>query len=164
MRAMNWLTLVVLVFALATTAGAQSKFAGKCSQGKANPEYSVTTGDKTLVLAKTICTWSAGDLGGDQLKAEEDIYTSDMMGKTSRDHGYGAGTTASGDKYFIKFDGTTTFEKNNPVSGTCTWAFTGGTGKLKGLKGKGTCTGKFDSSGAAVFDIVGEYQLAAAKK
>ena len=34
---------------------------------------------------------------------------------------------------------------------------------MKGLTGKGTCTGKFDASGAAVFDIQGVYQVPAAK-
>ena len=56
-------------------------------------------------------------------------------------------------------DGTTTYEKDVPVNGTCTWKFSGGTGKLKGLTGKGTCNGKFDATGAAVFDIEGEYQV-----
>jgi hypothetical protein len=70
---------------------------------------------------------------------------------------------ASGDKYFVRFDGTTTYEKNAPASGTCTWNFSGGTGNLKRLTGKGTCTGKYDATGAAVFDIQGEYQVAATK-
>jgi hypothetical protein len=45
----------------------------------------------------------------------------------------------------------------------CTWTFTGGTGKLRGLTGKGTCNGTFDASGAGVFDVVGEYSMAPAK-
>ena len=50
-----------------------------------------------------------------------------------------------------------------PTVATCTWSFAGGTGKLKGLTGKGTCAGTFDASGGATFDIVGEYALATAK-
>jgi len=34
---------------------------------------------------------------------------------------------------------------------------------LRGLTGKGTCSGTFDASGAAVFDIQGEYQIPPAK-
>jgi hypothetical protein len=163
---MNWLMVCAMVMAMAVSAGAQSKFSGKCTQGKPDPNYTVQVGDKAdhaMVLAKVKCTWASGDLGGDTLKEEEDVFTADVKGRTSRDHGYGTGTVASGDKYFVRFDGTTTYEKNAPVSGICTWNFTGGTGKLKGLTGKGTCTGKFDATGAAEFDIQGEYQIASTK-
>lgn len=167
MRKLNWLTIFVVVVMMALTAGAQSKFSGKCSQGKPEPNYMIEVPDKpghVLMLAKVTCTWSSGELGGVALKEEVDVVTSDVSGKLSHDHGYGSGTATSGDKYFVRFDGTTTFEKNQPVTATCTWKFTGGTGKLNGLTGNGTCTGKFDATGAAVFDIQGTYQTAATKK
>jgi hypothetical protein len=63
----------------------------------------------------------------------------------------------------VRFDGTTTFKGEAPTTATCNWTFYGGTGKLRGLTGKGTCTGTFDATGAAVFDVVGEYSIAAAK-
>jgi hypothetical protein len=154
------------VIATATSAGAQTKFSGKCSQPKPDPNYTVPVGDRAnhaMMLAKTKCTWTSAELAGIQLKDEDDTMVSDMSGNTSRDRGYGVGMLANGDKYFVRFDGTTTYQKNEPVSATCTWSFTGGTGKLKGLTGKGTCSGTFDASGAAVFDIQGEYQVAAPK-
>ena len=40
-----------------------------------------------------------------------------------------------------------------------TWSFVGGTGKLKGIKGKGTYKGKPDPEGNLIFDIEGEYEL-----
>lgn len=166
MRKMSWLVLCAVVMFMAASAGAQTKFSGKCNQSKPEPNYMVQVGDKAdhaIVLAKVKCTWTAGELAGAALKDEDDVFTSDMSGKTSRDKGYGIGTLASGDKYFLRFEGTTAYEKNAPVSGTCTWNFTGGTGKLKGLTGKGTCTGKFDATGAAAFDVEGEYSLPAAK-
>jgi hypothetical protein len=166
MRRMSWFMVCAFIVAMAASAGAQSKFSGKCNQSKPDPNYTVQVGDKadhSIVLAKVKCTWTSGDLGGVALKEEDDVVTSDISGKKSRDHGYGTGTLASGDKYFVRFGGTTTYEKNAPVSGTCTWNFSGGTGKLKGLTGKGTCTGKYDATGAAVFDVQGEYQVAAPK-
>jgi len=45
-----------------------------------------------------------------------------------------------------------------------TWSYTGGTGKLKGIKGKGTYKGKADSSGNMVVEVEGDYELPAAKK
>ena len=48
------------------------------------------------------------------------------------------------------------------VSSDCTWKFTGGTGKLSGLKGKGSCKGTFQPDGKAAWVIKGEYHLATA--
>jgi hypothetical protein len=73
------------------------------------------------------------------------------------------GTLTSGDQYFVRFSGTTALKNGAPATATCTWNFTGGTGKLKGLTGKGTCTGTVDSTGGAVFDIQGGYQVGATK-
>jgi hypothetical protein len=116
-----------------------------------------------IALSQAKCTWTKAELAGVALKDENDVYTSDMGATTSHDQGYGVGTLANGDKYFVRFQGTTTIANNAPVSATCTWTFAGGTGKVKGLTGKGTCTGKFDASGAAVFDIQGVYQVPVAK-
>ena len=141
MRRVHWLLMGTVVMAMAASAGAQTKFSGSCKQGKPDPNYTATVGDRpghAIVLAKVKCAWTKGDLGGVALKEEDDTFTSDVSGKTSRDKGYGVGTTASGDKYFVSFEGTTTYEKDAPVSATCTWKFSGGTGPLKGLTGKGT--------------------------
>ena len=40
-----------------------------------------------------------------------------------------------------------------------TWSYTGGTGKLKGIKGKGTYDGKGSSDGTATYQIEGDYTL-----
>src|SRR3974377_2107565 len=136
MRKMNWFMVCAMVMAMWVGAGAQSKFSGKCSQGKPDPNYMIQVSDKadhSITLAKVKCTWTSGDLGGVALKEEEDVFTSDASGKMSHEHGYGTGTLVSGDKYFVRFSGTTSLEKNMPVSATCTWNFSGGTGKLKGL-------------------------------
>jgi hypothetical protein len=50
-----------------------------------------------------------------------------------------------------------------PADGHGTWAFTGGTGKLKGIKGKGTFSGKWNPDGTGAFDIEGDYMLVAPK-
>ena len=166
MRTMSCLMVSAFVIATVTSAGAQTKFSGKCNQQKPDPNYTVPVGDRAnhaMNLAKTKCTWTGAELAGIQLKDEDDTVVSDMSGNASRDRGYGVGTLANGDKYFVRFDGTTTYQKNAPMSATCTWSFTGGTGKLKGLTGKGTCTATFDASGVAVFDVQGEYQVAVPK-
>jgi len=166
MRLFAGLLVLGCVCATATSAAAQSKFSGKCSQGKPDPNYMIAIDDGShhaMTLGKVTCTWSSGELGGDAVKEEVDTSTSEMTGTTFHDHGFGVGSTASGDKYFVRFESKGTMKGDIPTVATCTWSFAGGTGKLKGLTGKGTCAGTFDASGGATFDIVGEYALATAK-
>jgi len=160
MRTAVCITWGLLALVSVSRAQAQMKLAGKLTCAKPDPSYAVPVGDRanhTISLAAQTCTWSQGDIGGDTLKDEVDTFTSDVTGNLSHDRGYGVGSLASGDKYFLRFGGTTTLKGAAPVRGQCTWTFTGGTGKLKGLTGKGTCTGTFSPDGTSSWDIQGEY-------
>ena len=153
--------------ALVTTGAAQTpmKLAGKMECAAPDPSHMLPVADTAqhaMSLSAAKCTWSEGTLGGERLKNEDDAIASDATGNTSHDRGYGVGSVANGDKYFVHFKGTTALKNGAPVSGDCTWKFTGGTGKLKGITGKGTCKGTFQPDGKAVWDVKGEYQLAAA--
>src|SRR5436190_10342743 len=155
---------LVFVFFIAAAASAQNKFSGTQQCAKPDPEYVVPVGDRPdhmMALAKDKCTWSQAEIGGVQLKDEDDTIVSDISATRSRDRGLGVAVLASGDKAFIQFQGTGTVKDNKPVSGEGTWSFTGGTGKLKGIKGKGTYKGKFNPDGSATFEIEGDYQLSA---
>ena len=152
----------LLALFAADAAQAQMKLSGKLQCAKPDPNYAVPVGDgadHALTLGVSKCTWSGGELGGDPLKEETDHVASDVRGSTSHDHGYGVGSTASGDKYFVRFEGTSTVKDHAPVDAQCTWTFTGGTGKLTGLSGKGTCKGKSAADGTSSFDIKGEYTI-----
>ena len=46
-----------------------------------------------------------------------------------------------------------------PVANEGAWSYIGGTGKFKGIKGKGTYNGKADADGNMVSDIEGAYML-----
>ena len=162
MRTMAWVACALLALVLSGTAQAQTKLAGKMQCPKPDPNYTAPVGDQAhhaLALAAQTCTWSQGDLGGDRLQDEVDTFTSDISGTLSRDRGYGVGSVASGDKYFIRFAGTTTLKGDTPVRAQCTWTFTGGTGKLQGLTGKGTCAGTFRADGTSSWDIQGDYGM-----
>ena len=159
----------VLVFGvaltMATAASAQSKFSGTQQCAKADPVYTVPVGDRPdhmMSLIKDKCTWTNGEIGGVKLKDEEDTIVSDSSGGRARDRGIGVGTLVDGDKAFVQFQGTGTLKDNIPVAGQGTWSFTGGTGKLKALKGKGTYKGKWNPDGTSSFEIEGEYQLTTA--
>ena len=69
----------------------------------------------------------------------------------------------NGDKFFVSFHGGSALKDGKPGPQQGTWSFTGGTGKLKGLKGKGTYKGTINDDGTATVDVEGEYELPSAK-
>ena len=71
---------------------------------------------------------------------------------------WSATAVESGDKVFVSYQGTGTTKDGKPVEAKGTWTLTGGTGKLKGVTGKGTysCAPSADAFGCSG---EGEYQL-----
>jgi hypothetical protein len=156
----------ILAISIAEPAAAQTRFSARQQCAKPNPDYAVPVGDHeghVLTLAVQQCTWSEGEVGGERLKEETSYVTSDIHATKSQDRGYIVGSVANGDKYFVRFEGTTTVKDKMPHDGRCTWSFTGGTGKLSGISGKGTCKGTFAPDGTASFEIEGAYTLPPAK-
>jgi len=97
------------------------------------------------------CTYTKPlEIEGAKSVATVITITNEVSGGTVRGHGSSVITMGSGDKVYIRHEGEGT---DGDSQGT--WSFTGGTGKLKGIKGKGTYT--CSSSGC---DVAGEYQLA----
>jgi hypothetical protein len=66
---------------------------------------------------------------------------------------------ANGDRYFTVTQGTGAMKEGVAQTAEGTWSYTGGTGKLKGLKGKGTFKGKAAPDGTFTIEVEGEYQL-----
>ena len=162
MRTAVYIACGLLALLPGVSGQAQMKLVGKMTCAKPDPNHTAPVGDganHTMSLSAQKCTWSEGEIGGDRLKDETDTFTSDVTGNLSHDRGYGVGSVASGDKYFVRFKGTTTLKDEAPVRAECTWAFSGGTGKLKGLTGKGTCKGTFGTDGTASWDIQGTYAI-----
>jgi hypothetical protein len=111
--------------------------------------------DHRLGVAQAKCTWTKPlEIGGDKSKESVSTATLDVSGDSDDTRGIDVTTMESGDKFFVWF------QSSGPgKQGKGTWGFTGGTGKLKGIKGKGTytCTASGDRS---VCEIEGEYELA----
>ncbi|HTL91653.1 MAG TPA: hypothetical protein VL176_04865, partial [Steroidobacteraceae bacterium] len=77
----------------------------------------------------------------------------------SHQHGIYVLSLQSGDKVSLPFQGTTTLKDGKPTAASGTWSFAVGTGKLKGIKGKGTwhCSPSGDGWSCSG---EGEYELA----
>ena len=162
MKTLMLLGCGLLALSVSTSAQAQMKLSAKQQCAKPDPTYAVPVADGSghvLMLSAQKCTWMEGKLGDERLAEETDTVFSDVKGSASHDRGYGVGNVEGGDKYFLRFEGTGTMKNNAPQDARCTWNFTGGTGKLAGLAGKGTCKGTFASDGTASFEMLGEYTI-----
>ena len=153
----------VLVCVAAATANGQTKISGSEQCGKPDPQHVLPVGDRpdhSVSLQQLKCTWTKPmEIEGAKSKDGVGTETSDIQGTAVRTRGYHVTTMDSGDKFFASYQGTSTLKENSQTDVKGTWMFTGGTGKLKGLKGKGTftCT---PSSDGFVCEIEGEYQPA----
>ncbi|MGH9318196.1 MAG: hypothetical protein ACRD1P_13945 [Thermoanaerobaculia bacterium] len=159
---------VVMALALACAAAAQTKQSGTAQCGKPDPTHSVEIGDRpnhSMVMSKFQCTWTKGlEMGGSSSKDGNNTEIAEMSGSKSTGSGVHWSTMASGDKYFVKYSVKGSYTKDGALeSGSGTWKYTGGTGKLKGLTGNGTFTCKGNADGSATCEVEGEYTLPAAK-
>jgi hypothetical protein len=145
--------------------------------------------DPSALSASAIkCTYSSGEIAGEAIQREDDVFPSDMyrgtgdgvssslaaggepgrvlrMGRgRDRHNGTGVITLANGDTVRVQFRGFSIFDdEDRPSKGNGTWAFTGGTGKAKGIKGGGRYTGTFEGDGSASWQISGTYTLSGKK-
>lgn len=166
MRSKFFLILGVAL-TLAPAASSQTKTNGTLSCGKPDPAYSIEVGDRpshSVAISKFACTWTKPmEYGEVQTKDGYDVAYSDASGAKVRGSGYHVSNLSNGDKIYVRFQGNDSMMDGKPSTTEGTWSYTGGTGKFKGIKGKGTYKGKADSSGNMVSEIEGDYELPPAK-
>jgi hypothetical protein len=155
----------VIAFGLVSTvhSAAQKKISGTLICAKPDPEYTLDVGDlasHVYVLAKSACLWTRPmQIEGVDTKDSHDVNIVDGDDAKSDSSGYDVTNMANGDKVFIRFSGTDRSMKNGKPLSTGTWRYTGGTGKFKGIMGKGTYKARPDASGNYVSEIDGDYSL-----
>jgi hypothetical protein len=157
-----FLAAAVVCFAV-PTASAQTKFSATVECGaKPAEQHVIAVGDRpdhSLGVEQLKCTWTKPiEIGGDKSKDGVSTATEDISGNHVRTHGMHVATMESGEKYFVWYGGAGTTKDGSLVEEKGRWGFTGGTGKLKGIKGTGTysCAPSGDS---VTCDIEGEYEL-----
>ena len=164
--------LSCLLTACAGMALAQTKISATGTCGKADATHAIEAGDRTghvLVVTQISCTWTTPmEMAGLKSKSYTVAASADSAGGHSQDRGYVVTIMDNGDKAYIRFQGTGATKEGGAHTGAGTWSYTGGTGKLKGLKGKGTYKGSGATADTTEDQVEGEYTLpeagAAAKK
>lgn len=153
----------IAVLAFATLLSAQNKISGTVQCGKSDEQHMLEVGDHpghSLMISKGKCTWTKPmEIAGTQTKEDVSTDFDDVRGNKAQGHGYVVGTMANGDQIYVRIQGSSTLKDGAVETGGGTWSFTGGTGKLKGVKGKGSYKGKGAPDGSATFEVEGEYEL-----
>jgi hypothetical protein len=145
-------------------ASAQTKTSssGKCA--KPDVQQNIPAGDHpghVFTLAQGKCV-SKGEVGGEASKEGAFSEHGEAMGNRVKAWGVFVETYDSGDKIFYNYQTTGTTKDDVFQAGTDKYQISGGTGKMKGIKGSGTCKLTGAADGSLDYSCEGEYTVAAA--
>jgi hypothetical protein len=158
-------SIVFCAFALlllASSSVAQNKVSGTINCQKPDPSYTIEVGDRpghVKVLHKQGCTYDQTTLGSEKVKDLTGVTSVDGYATKFSYTGVGTNTTEGGDKVFMTYQGAGAMKDGKPEGDHGTWSYTGGTGKLKGIKGKGTYKATYNADGTDTVTFEGEYEL-----
>jgi hypothetical protein len=156
------MSALVVVLASAAVATAQGKVSGTL-QCKSDIQQAVPAGDQPdhqFMVTKVSCNWTKPmEIGGSQSKDGTSSAIEEITGNISKGRGQHVSTMATGEKTFVRFEGSSVLKAGAIQSSDGTWHYTGGTGKFAGIKGKGTYKGKPGADGTMVYEVEGDYQL-----
>jgi hypothetical protein len=157
MRNLLLVALALLVSVSVTMA--QSKVDTKWHCPKAAAEHKLDVGDvpdHSYWIGQGTCeaTSSAGDL-----KEKTGTFTEfhDARKASFNLHGYFNATTDDGDKVNYTYEGSASTDTTKPASNK--WKIVSATGKHKGIKGSGTCSGKASADGSYDWECTGTYSM-----
>ncbi|HET6932784.1 MAG TPA: hypothetical protein VFI45_20835 [Candidatus Acidoferrum sp.] len=151
----------VFTFVAAMTP-AQTKLAssGKC--GKPASQQSIAAGDQIghlFTLASGKCA-TKGEVGG--AASKEGVFSE--HGEVTEDHSKASGvyieTFEGGDKIFYTYQATGTMRDSAFQAGENKYQITGGTGKMKGIEGSGSCKTTGTADGGMEYTCTGQYKIA----
>jgi hypothetical protein len=162
------LTITLLwgcAFIALTLAGASAQtsytFSGTC---KPSFQKTIPAGDPghSLGLARGKCSDKEA-IGGATATGGQYAERDDLTASRTKGSGIYTVTFSSGDKIYYEYDLTIATKDGVVQSGTGAFTAVGGTGKMKGVTAKGTCTfSAGPSSGTNNYSCTGQYETAGA--
>jgi hypothetical protein len=160
----NSLGLTVLLAAFAGSALAQTHISAtlKCPEAVFS-QPPIEVGDQAghvLMVSKMSCTFSKpAEIAGLKTTTHSSAEFVEMTGGKFQDRGYAVVTMENGDKLYARSQDTGIMKDGGTFTDEGTWTFTGGTGKLKGIKGKGTNKTSGVAGRGEEVQLEGEYSL-----
>jgi len=114
----------------------------------------------SFAIGKAQCVWTGFEVAGQPSKSGVSADLEEITGNTIVSvRGYFVSAMLNGDTTTVRYQGTSKVKDGKFVSGEGTWTYTSGTGKLKGIKGKGKYKGTPNADGTVSYKVDGSYQL-----
>jgi hypothetical protein len=161
MRKVLFVVAPVLLFGSA--AMAQGKIDTKWHCSKASAEQKMDVGDMPghmYAIAQGTCDATSSDPGfAEKTGAGTEYQDNTKTSMTS--HGQFMVTMDNGDKVHYSYTDTGSADTTKPMSNK--WSIVSGTGKQKGIKGSGTCSGTANADGSSDWTCTGTYTMAMGK-
>ena len=150
-----------LLILLTSLALGQTKISGSLKCGKDTVEHMVPVGDNpnhSLGVTQGTCTWTKPwKIEGVAAKAGTGTATVDANGDVSKNTGVYVDDMENGDKAVYRYGFTITKKGDKAEISNHHWQLVSGTGKLKGVKGQGTCKATPTADGGADYVCMGSY-------
>jgi hypothetical protein len=155
------LLFIGILVAVNLSAATKASGTATCKPDPASPAPVAVSDmpNHALAIGKAQCTWTGFSVAGQAYKDGVSTSLNEISGDTSSATGYHVATTTTGDTVTAKFQGKGMLKDGKNVSDGGTWSFTSGTGKLKGITGKGTYKGTPNADGSMTYQVEGEYSL-----
>ena len=157
------LSFVFVYVLLNASVSAQTKVSSTMKCEKPDPSYGVEVQDHpghVMALQKFACAFpNVPDFGTDKGKNASGVTAADITATRITYSGSFVNNMDSGDKAFTSVKGSTIVKDGKPEGDHGTWVYTGGTGKFKGIKGKGTYKGTVNGDGTSTVEFEGEFEL-----
>ncbi|HEV2228090.1 MAG TPA: hypothetical protein VGR86_03975 [Steroidobacteraceae bacterium] len=135
---------------------------------KGETVHALEVGDRpehVLAVWKEACTYvQPAEIGGEKLIDGYSVGFSEDTATDSATSGHHVATAEDGARFFLVFHGTTPLKhlkRAGPTNGT--WFYSGGTGRLEGIKGKGTYKVTRNDDGTFTVVVEGRYELSGSK-
>jgi hypothetical protein len=138
---------------------AQNKVDTKWHCPKDWVEHKFDVGDvpgHSYLIAQGTCNATASDSGFAE-KAGGWTEFQEIWKASITYHGRENMAMDNGDKVYETYEGSVSTDLTKPFSNK--WKILSGTGKYKGIKGSGTCSGKFNADGSIDLECTGTYSL-----
>ena len=160
MRKVLWVGVFVCLCAAVALAQGPGKVANGWTCGKPAMTHSIDVGDQAghaYAIDQIKCTSTKGEIGGVKEKEGTGTEFSEVTGNSSTGHGVFVETMANGDKINFTYTTTATWKNGQMQTGSNKWQITGGSGKFKGIKGSGGCSGTGNADGSGSWTCNGTY-------
>lgn len=156
MRAPHFAAFCLLLFGLAATA--QTKLETKWHCQKASEEHQFDVGDQpdhSYSIAQGACDATSSKTGE---KSGQYTEFREIWKASYTNHGRYNVTMDNGDMVYYTYQGSAPSDIKKPASNK--WTITKGTGKHKGIKGSGGCSGTRNDDGSSDWACTGTYSMA----